>query len=152
MHVGPGFRDLCPTYCVYIPEPQPPLGYRYLTEITDLQTLSLLKLSLDRAGIPYRVHFEQSLQVGAYLTGNRGAAVEVATEHYATASELLADLGVVADDPARADTFSLLHEFDAVTEALPLLGRMDVAYRLLLVAMLMSLGLAGVLFYLVERG
>ncbi len=124
------------------------LHYQRLTEVLDPQTLTLIKLSLDRADIPFRVHFEHLLQVGAYLTGNRGAVVEVAADRYAAAAELLADLGVVADAPGRPETFGLLHEFDAVTESLPLVGRWDPAYRLLLLALIASAMLSVALYYL----
>ncbi|WP_116127293.1 hypothetical protein [Lewinella sp. IMCC34183] len=127
------------------------MAYRYLAEIIDLQTLTLLKLSLDRAGIPYRVHFEQALQAGAYLTGNRGAQVEVRADDFAPAAALLEELGVAVDTRPRDDTFSFLHEFDAVTGTLPLLGRWDVAYRLLLLALLSSALLATLLYYLEAR-
>ena len=124
------------------------LHYVRLTEVLDLQTLTLIKLTLDREGLPYRVLFEHSLYVGAYLLGNRGAVVEVAPEQFDAAAELLEELGVPAERGPAGETFGLLHEIDAVTEALPLLGRWGLAYRLLLLALVGSALLAVGLYYL----
>ncbi len=116
-------------------------AYLRLTEVLDLQTLTLIKLSLDRAALRYRVLFEHSLYVGAYLLGNRGAIVEVAAGDYAAARALLKTEGLPCDAPGRGEEFGSLHELELLTESLPLLGRLPVTPRLLVLALL----LAGVL-------
>ncbi len=117
----------------------------------DLQTLTLIKLSLDRAALRYRVLFEHSLYVGAYLLGNRGAIVQVAESDYAAARELLKTEGLPCDAPGRGEAFSSLHELELLTESLPLLGRLPFTLRLLLLALLLA-GVLAVGIYWVVLG
>ena len=120
--------------------PTTPFRYVRLTEVLQLQTLSLIKLSLDRESIRYRVLFEHSLNVGNYLLGgSRGAIIEVLETDYPHAVEVLAKEGIPADTRSDPNAFGKLHEFDLLTESLPLIGRWDVTWRLLLLALLLAL-------------
>ncbi len=125
----------------------PRLRYVRLTEVLQLQTLSLLKLSLDRERIRYRVLFEYSLHVGSYLLGgSRGAIIEVVESDYPQAVEILAAEGILADGLADPNAFGKLHEFDLLTESLPVIGRWDITWRLLFLALLLALSLSLVIF------
>lgn len=125
------------------------MPYRHLAEVSNLQTLTLLKLSLAREEIAYRVHFEHCLYVGSYLLGQRGAVLEVAPEDYPAAVEVLAELDIEAGQPAAADGFGRLQEWNAITESLPLIGRWGAAPRLLALAFGLAGLVAGGIYYLV---
>ncbi len=123
--------------------------YLRLTEVLDLQTLTLIKLSLHREGLCYRVLFEHSLYVGAYLLGNRGAIVEVKEADYADAVATLQREGLPVDGPLRGEDFGPLHELELLTESLPLLGRFSFTFRLLALAFLLCVLLALLIYWLV---
>lgn len=113
-----------------------------------LQLLSLIKLSLDREDIRYRVLFEHSLHVGSYLLGgSRGAIIEVVEADYTQAVEILAEQGMKADGLADTNAFGKLHEVDLLTESLPLIGRWDGSLRLLFLALLVAVCVAFTIYF-----
>ncbi|MBB4078847.1 hypothetical protein GGR28_001464 [Lewinella aquimaris] len=123
------------------------MKFIYLTEVLDLQTLTLIKLSLGREGLAYRVMHENGLNVGPYLLGGRGAIVEVAETDYPSAVALLEAEGIPTDTPAEASAFGRLHELELLTESLPLVGRWNVVARFLILALV----LAGVVAVLIHQ-
>ena len=129
--------------------PSTPFRYVRLTEVLQLQTLSLIKLSLDREGVRYRVLFEHSLTVGNYLLGgSRGAIIEVLETDYPRAADILAGEGIPADPLSDPNAFGKLHEFDLLTESLPLVGRWEVTWRLLLVALVLAIVFSLIIYLL----
>ena len=131
-----------------MPSPATP-RYVRLTEVLQLQTLSLIKLSLNREDIRYRVLFEHSLNVGNYLLGgSRGAIIEVVETDYPRAADILAGEGIPADRLSDPNAFGKLHEFDLLTESLPLIGRWEVTWRLLLVALMLAIVFSLVIYLL----
>ncbi|MGB3799538.1 MAG: hypothetical protein WA952_06950 [Lewinella sp.] len=124
------------------------MRYVRLTEVMQLQLLSLIKLSLDREDIRYRVLFEHSLHVGSYLLGgSRGAIIEVVEADYTQAVEILAEQGMKADGLADTNAFGKLHEVDLLTESLPLIGRWDGSLRLLFLALLVAVCVAFTIYF-----
>ncbi len=125
------------------------MRYVRLTEVIHLQNLTLIKLSLDREQLQYRVHFEHSLHVGSYLLGgSRGAIIDVLEGDYPAAVELLAAEGIKADALPDEQSFGPLHEVDLLTESLPLIGRWSVTWRLLILALLVALTVSLLIYFL----
>ncbi|PPK84538.1 hypothetical protein CLV84_3698 [Neolewinella xylanilytica] len=126
------------------------MRYVRLIEVINLQNLALIKLSLDRSGLRYRVLFEHSLHVGSYLLGgSRGAVIQVLEPDYADAVRILADEGFTADSRDSRDAFGRLHELELLTESLPLIGRWSMTWRLLVLALLLAVLLASLIYFLV---
>ncbi|MCP9237465.1 hypothetical protein [Lewinella sp. JB7] len=123
------------------------MPYVHLTEVLDLQTLTVIKLSLDREGLEYRVLFEYSLHVGAYLLGNRGAVIEVRAEDRAAAADLLRAEGIPVDESTVTYTFGRLQELELLTEILPLVGRWSASLRLLFLTLVLAGTIAVVIYY-----
>ncbi|NJB87129.1 hypothetical protein GGR26_002906 [Lewinella marina] len=128
------------------------MPYRRLAEVSNLQTLTLLKLSLNREEIDYRVHFEHSLYVGSYLLGQRGAVLEVASQDYPAAAAVLTELGIEARRAAPPSDFGRLQEWEAITESLPLIGHWTPTPRLLALALLLATLVAISIYYLTLYG
>lgn len=124
------------------------MRYLRLIEVTNLQNLALIKISLDRADLRYRVLFEHSLHVGSYLLGgSRGAVVEVVDTDYSAAVDTLRAEGFRPDDPTDRDAFGRLHELVLLTESLPAIGRLPATLRLLFLALLAAVGLALAIYF-----
>ncbi|THH36418.1 hypothetical protein [Neolewinella litorea] len=124
------------------------MKYLRLTEVRDLQTLTLIKLSLGQQALRYRVLFEHSLYVGAYLLGHRGAVVEVLEDDYRAAVAVLAAEGIPADGMQEEEDFGPLHELELLTESLPLIGRLSVSLRFLALSLTLAAGVAYVIYAL----
>jgi hypothetical protein len=108
------------------------MTYIRLIEIANTQELEMVKIAFNRAGIRYRTLFEYTLQVAnMYALGDGGAIVEVAENEVEVAKEILREMGIEIEfDPAEAK-FGFVSWFDENTHALPVLGKLEVGYRLL---------------------
>jgi len=108
-----------------------------LYETTDQMTLNLIKLRFDEEGIVYRVFFEEMLRTGsAEVLGNRGAIIEVGESYFDISKDLLRELDIDLDYDNKEDEFAFLRPFDEFTQKIPLLGQIDLPFRLIAIAFL----------------
>lgn len=80
-------------------------------ETTNITRLSVAKLALDNAGIPYNSLYENTLQLdGVYAMGQNGAQLMVNEADVARANEILSEAGLMNptmdEEPSSIQTFS----------------------------------------------
>jgi predicted ATP-grasp superfamily ATP-dependent carboligase len=82
--------------------------------------LSLIKLSLNKEQINFRVLHENTLQLSnAYAMGNSGAILEVLEQDVPLAIEALKEVGVDLESDTTANRFALLNIADRVIDNIP---------------------------------
>ncbi len=98
------------------------------------QELWIIKGRLESDGIRCFVKDELTVQSNNfYSNAVGGVKLQVLQEDAETATELLKELGYVKDEPVEPD---LLSQIDTKTAALPLLGNLDVVYRIVVITLL----------------
>ncbi|MEN0051117.1 MAG: hypothetical protein AAF806_28900 [Bacteroidota bacterium] len=107
--------------------------YVRLYEVMSTQELTMIKIVLNREEVDYRILFENTLQLAeVYALGNSGAIIEVAEYELRNAITILEELGIQINYESSEDQFRLVSFFDRQTKKLPLLGKIDLSYRFLL--------------------
>lgn len=96
----------------------------------------MIKLALNKEEIEYKTHFENTLNIAdVYALGNSGAIIEVAEKNYNKSKEILSELGIELEYDLKEDRFEFINKIERVTENIPVVGRLPIGYRFLLVAM-----------------
>jgi hypothetical protein len=96
------------------------MNYIRIYEVLNVAELSLIKLSLRKEQINFRVLHENTLQLSnAYAMGNSGAIVEVLEEDVPLAIEALKEAGVNFENDTSINRFELLNIADRIMEAIP---------------------------------
>lgn len=110
------------------------MDYIRIKEVNNLQALELIKLKFNKEGVRYKVLFERTLHLdGIYALGQRGAIIEVWEEHLARATMALEELGYNTAFQEDEQPSAFLLFFDQKTKYLPLLGKIPVSLRWVLV-------------------
>lgn len=109
------------------------MRYIRLIEILNTQELTIIKLAFNEADIEYKTLFENTLQIAeVYALGNRGVIIEVVEKDVEKAKKILSGLGIELDYDKEKDKFEFVDKLDALTGKIPLIGRLQFAYRFIL--------------------
>jgi hypothetical protein len=110
------------------------------------QELWIIKGRLESDGIRCFVKDELTVQSNNfYSNAVGGVKLQVLQEDAEKATELLKELGYVRDEPVEPD---LLSQIDAKTAAWPLVGNVDVVYRVVILTLLAIVILALCLYFI----
>ena len=124
------------------------MNYIRLIEIMHSQELAMVKLALSETGIRYRTFFENTLSIAdVYALGNSGVIIEVLEEDYIRAKEVLFEIGIELDYDAQEDRFEIVNKIENITASIPIVGRLVLGYRVLLV-MVIPVIIIGLIFIL----
>lgn len=125
------------------------MKYKKLYETTSAQELNIIKIGLAKREIPYETLYETALQVGNVAAlGGRGAIISVPEDKLLMARQVLVDLELVTETQGDSSSGDLFQLFDTWTSAVPLIGKLPVAIRaLLLAALILTLLYVQFLFY-----
>lgn len=106
-----------------------------LHECHNVVTLDLIKHALEHANIPYRILFENSLRMGnAVIMGYQGAMVQVDVYDWYEAEELLHALHLLEEKPYGKEINPFVQFTDKITRNIPFFNRLQIPYRLLILA------------------
>ncbi len=107
------------------------MKYIRLYETTDLAELEMIKSTLRREEIDYKVLFEHTLLAGSLAAmGNHGAIFEVRDVDQARALELLRSLDVIVDMSALEEPSDFVRWVDDTTKKIPGIAHLDSGLRL----------------------
>jgi len=96
------------------------MSYIRIYETQNLSELSLIKLSLNREQIDFRVQHEHTLQLSnAYAMGSSGAILEVREEEVQLAILILKELDIELDNRGPENRFELLNIADEIIDNIP---------------------------------
>lgn len=105
------------------------MTYVRLYEVLNVAELSLIKLSLNKEGVDFRVQHENTLQLSsAYAMGNSGAILEVREPDIPLAIEVLKEVGIDLEASAQS-RFIVLEVADQIIENIPGLRDMEGSLR-----------------------
>lgn len=95
------------------------MSYIRIYETQNLSELSLIKLSLNREQIDFRVQHENTLQLSnAYAMGSSGAILEVREEEVPLAIDILKELDIELGSNSE-NRFELLNIADEIIDNIP---------------------------------
>ena len=108
------------------------MSFTTILETTDRTQLSLAKVALQHADIPFKVLHENTLNMGdAYAMGSTGALIQVPLNEIGSARILLKEQGLL--QVGSGDTqFAVFKVLDTATQGIPIIGKIDFSFRLVL--------------------
>ena len=109
----------------------------------------MIKIAFNREEVTYRTQFENTLQIAESVgMGSSGALLEVAVTDVDKAKEALLNLGIVLDYDQLNDRFGFINILDKLSQRIPILGKLDLAYRFLIgLFLIATLAFGFALFY-----